>query len=101
MVMAPWARLLGQRARAAGISTPDAVFGLAWSGGMTPPRLVQVLERLPDGPTEIYLHPATANEFPEHAPGYRYTEELAALTAPAVVAAARRSGVRLGGYADF
>jgi hopanoid biosynthesis associated protein HpnK len=101
MVMTPWARLLAQRVRAAGLCTPDAVSGLAWSGAMTPDRLGRLLDRLPDGRTEIYLHPATANDFPEHAPGYRYTDELAALTSAPVVAAARRPDVRIGGYADF
>jgi hypothetical protein len=101
MVMTPWARLLAQRVRAAGLCTPDAVFGLAWSGAMTPDRLGRLLDRLPDVRTEIYSHPATANDFPEHAPGYRYTDELAALTSPPVVVAARRPDVRIGGYADF
>ena len=34
---APWAALLDRRARQAGLQTPDAVFGLAWSGAMTIP----------------------------------------------------------------
>lgn len=98
---APWAALLGRRARHAGLQTPDAVFGLAWSGAMTPSRLSGLLHRLPAGCTEIYLHPATAGGFEGHAPGYRYADELAALTAPATIAAARRPDVALGGYSDF
>jgi hopanoid biosynthesis associated protein HpnK len=96
---APWAALLAWRARRAGLQTPDAVFGLAWSGAMTTPRLLGLLQHLPEGRSEIYLHPATANDFAGHASGYRYAQELTALTAPAVVAAAR--DLRLGGYADF
>ena len=46
-----------------------------------------------------YMETATTNDFAEHAPGYRYAEELAALIAPDVIAAAR--DLRLGGYADF
>ena len=98
---APWAALLRRRARHAGLQTPDAVFGLAWSGAMTPSRLSGLLRRLPAGCTEIYLHPATAGGFEGHAPGYRYADELAALTAPAAIAAARRPDVALGGYSDF
>jgi hopanoid biosynthesis associated protein HpnK len=98
-VTAPWAALLGWRARRAGLQTPDAVFGLAWSGAMTTSRLLGLLRHLPEGRSEIYLHPATTDEFPGHAPGYRYAEELAALTAPDVIAAAR--DLRLGGYGDF
>ena len=98
---APWAALLGRRAKRAGLRIADAVFGLAWSGAMTQARLSGLLACLPDGCTEIYLHPATGNRFAGHAPGYRYTDELAALTAPSVLAAARRPDVRLGGYSDF
>ena len=98
-VTAPWAALLDRRARRAGLQTPDAVFGLAWSGAMTTTRLLGLLQHLPEGRSEIYLHPATTNDFAGHAPGYRYAEELTALTAPDVIAAARE--LRLGSYADF
>ena len=37
-LVAPWARLLARTARRAGLQTPDAVFGLAWSGAMTAAR---------------------------------------------------------------
>ena len=98
---APWARRLRRRARRAGLQCPDAVFGLAWSGAMTTSRLLGLLRHLPDGRTEIYTHPATAGDFRGHAPGYRYADELAALTAPPAIAAARRPDFALGGYADF
>jgi len=100
-VTAPWAALLDRRARRAGLRTPDAVFGLAWSGAMTQARLLGLLQHLPEGRSEIYLHPATADDFAGHAPGYRYAEELKGLIAPDVIAAARRDDIRLGGYADF
>jgi hopanoid biosynthesis associated protein HpnK len=98
-VTAPWAALLDRRARRAGLQTPDAVFGLAWSGAMTTSRLLGLLQHLPEGRSEIYLHPATTDDFAGHAPGYRYAEELAALIAPDVIAVAR--DLPLGGYADF
>jgi len=98
---APWARLLARTARRHGLRTPDSVLGLAWSGAMTEERLAGLLHHLPAGRTEIYLHPASRDDFPGHAPGYRHRAELAALTAPSVAAAARRADVSLGGYADF
>jgi hopanoid biosynthesis associated protein HpnK len=101
LVTAPWAHLMAGKARRAGLKVPDAVFGLAWSGAMTTPRLEGLLRHLPDGFSEIYMHPAGADAFPGHAPGYRYREELAALTAPSVIAAARQPDIVLGGYADF
>jgi len=99
-LLGQWARVLRAQARRAGMATPDAVFGLAWSGAMTRERLKGVLESLPPGLVEIYTHPATANAFAGHASGYRYTDELAALTDPDAIAAVRGSGHRLGGFGD-
>ena len=98
-IVGPWARRLRRRLGKAGMTTPDQVFGLAWSGAMTAPRLAGILAHLPEGLTEIYLHPATAGGFRWAAPGYRYAEELAALTDGAVVAAAAE--VQRGGFTDF
>jgi chitin disaccharide deacetylase len=100
-VTAPWAARLARRARRAGLQAAEAVFGLAWSGAMTQSRLTGLLRRLPEGRSEIYLHPATAGGFDGHAPGYRYADELAALTAPSAIAAARGPGLVLGGYSEF
>jgi hopanoid biosynthesis associated protein HpnK len=99
LLLAQWTRVLRGQARRAGMMTPDAVFGLAWSGAMTRERLRGLLERLPEGVVEIYVHPAVANRFAGHAPAYRYTDELAALIDPDCVAAQRRSGHRLDGFA--
>lgn len=100
-VAGAWAKLLARRVRRANIRTADAVFGLAWSGAMTTSRLTGLIEHLPAGSTEIYLHPATGGDFPGHATGYRYTDELRALMAREAMAAARRAGTALGGYADI
>lgn len=77
-----WAKLIRLRLRAAGIATPDQVFGLAWSGQMTPARVAALIENLPDGVTEIYAHPALTDNWPGHAPGYCYADECAALIQP-------------------
>jgi hopanoid biosynthesis associated protein HpnK len=100
-ITAPWAALGRGRARRAGVRAPDQVFGLAWSGAMTAERLRGVMHHLPDGLSEIYLHPAKAADYPGSAPGYRYIEEFEALVDPAVVDAARAAGVMLGGFSDF
>lgn len=97
---APFKRQLDRRLRGAGFTVPDAVFGLAWSGAMTADRVAAVLDRLPPGLTEIYLHPATDGGFAGAAPGYRYADELAALVSPAVKAAVERSGAQRGGYTN-
>jgi hopanoid biosynthesis associated protein HpnK len=101
LVTAPWAKLLQRQCHSAGLTTPNAVFGLAWSGAMTTERVAALIGNLPDGLSEIYTHPATGNTFEGHAPRYHYAEELAALTSPSVQEAVHAGGVRLGGYADF
>jgi chitin disaccharide deacetylase len=70
---------------------------------MSATRLDGLLRHLPTGSTEIYLHPATRDSFAGCAPGYRYrySDELAALIAPSVIALTRRADVALGGYSDF
>lgn len=99
-LLTPWMLLSRQRFRAAKMCVPDQVFGLAWSGAMTPGRILGLLENLPPGLTEIYLHPATG-PYRGSAPGYLYADELAALVAPRIVEASRNSGVTRGGFADF
>jgi hopanoid biosynthesis associated protein HpnK len=94
------ARYARAHLRASGIRVPDFVFGLAWSGAMTSSRVLGLLDNLPDGLSEIYLHPATGS-YVGCAPHYRYQDELAALTAPRVIEASRNSGVTRGGFADF
>ena len=97
---APFARALRGRCRRAGIAAPDHVFGLAWSGAMTPERLAGLITHLPDGLSEIYMHPAT-REYPGSAAGYEYAAEMAALTDPRMAALIRQSDIRLGGFGDF
>jgi hopanoid biosynthesis associated protein HpnK len=96
----PFARAQRRRFARAGVAVPDQVFGLAWSGAMTAPRLKGILDNLPEGLSEIYLHPATCS-YPGSAPGYRYAEERAALLDSAVIAAAQGQDIRLGGFCDF
>jgi hopanoid biosynthesis associated protein HpnK len=100
LLTAPFALLLRRRFRAAGLLAPDSVFGLQWSGQMTRSRLSGLIRSLPEGLSEIYLHPATG-PFAGAAPDYRYREEFEALMAPESAAAARDPSVRLGGFSDF
>jgi chitin disaccharide deacetylase len=100
LLLRRWASLIRARARAKGLTVPDAVYGLAWSGAMTEPRLRSLLRLLPAGIVEIYTHPATRNEFCGHAPGYDYMGELAALCHPEIRSAVAKSGHLAGGYSD-
>ena len=94
------AALLRRRLRAAGCVSPDQVFGLAWSGRMNRTRLLGLIEHLPEGLSEIYLHPATGS-YAGAAEGYGYRDEFEALTAPDVIAACRADDLQLGGFRDF
>ena len=97
---APFARSLRRRFHRAGISSPDHVFGLAWSGAMTGERLAGLIRHLPEGLSEIYTHPATG-PYAGSAPGYQYQGELAALTDPRLPGLLAAFGVASGGFADF
>ncbi|CAN5367124.1 hopanoid biosynthesis-associated protein HpnK [soil metagenome] len=94
-----WAKLVRRRLRTGGVAVPDQVFGLAWSGAMNPVRMGALIERLPDGVTEIYTHPAMTDDWPGHAPGYHYASEFAALieTRDSV----RRRDITLARFADL
>jgi hopanoid biosynthesis associated protein HpnK len=96
----PFAESLRRRFARAGIASPDQVFGLAWSGAMTRARLKGLIAHLPEGLSEIYLHPATG-DYPGSAPGYAYREELAALLDSSVIEAAQNGEILLGGFEDF
>ena len=99
-IAAPWTALLGTRLRRHGLSAPDQVVGMAWSGAMTEQRTAGALKNLPNGITEIYFHPATVDTFDGAASGYRYAEELAALIAPGMKELVRGTGARTGGFSD-
>jgi hypothetical protein len=76
-----WTAILRRKAKRAGLATTDHVFGLKWSGHMTPARIKTLLKNLPDGSSEIYFHPATRQDetLRRLMPGYEHAEELRAL----------------------
>jgi hopanoid biosynthesis associated protein HpnK len=95
-----WASLARDRFRRAGILVPDQVFGLKWSGAMTAERVKGLIEHLPQGLSEIYLHPAVG-AYPGSAPGYRYAEELGALLSRGAIEAVKERDIRRGRFAEF
>lgn len=76
-----WSRLLRWQVRAAGMTTTDHCFGIAWSGHMKRARLDCLLRELPDGDSEIYFHPAIARDaaLRRLMPDYEHEAEFAAL----------------------
>jgi hopanoid biosynthesis associated protein HpnK len=96
-----WARQLGKRVARAGIFAPQQVFGLAWSGAMSEKRLCGLLENLPEGDSEIYMHPAMSAEFALAAEGYNYGAESAALLSPKVLELTKKFDIAVGPFAKF
>ncbi len=94
-------RLLRHQARSLGMQTPDAVFGLAWSGHMIEAHLLALLPALPTGDIEVYFHPATHADatVARLMPGYEHAAELATLLSPAVRRAARAASPAAPGSA--
>ena len=76
-----WSRLLRRQVHAAGMTTTDHCFGIAWSGHMTKDRLARLMAELPEGDSEIYFHPATERDplLRKLMPEYEHEAELAAL----------------------
>ena len=96
-------RLGSRRLRAAGVRTPDTLVGLAETGRLDEARLRAVLAALPEGTSELVCHPGAGDGAIASAYdwGFRWDEEAAALTAPAVRETLRREGVQLIAYRDL
>jgi chitin disaccharide deacetylase len=98
-----WIRSLRRRLRRAGLFVNDNIFGLAWSGGMVEDRLFRLIAHLPDGVSEIYLHPATERtpELAAAMPEYRHQEEFAALLSTRLKTRIAELGIALVSYSDL
>jgi len=83
-----------------GIRYAGEVKGLLNSGRMTEEYLLQALDGVGEGLTEIYFHPGCrpCAELDRWMPEYRHDEELAALTSSAVAAKMTRLGIGLRNY---
>jgi hopanoid biosynthesis associated protein HpnK len=99
-LLSPWLAIMRRRLRAAHIAHNDYVFGLSDSGAMDEARLLEFLGRLPDGVTEIYLHPGVESgaAIAASMSGYRHAQELQALLSPRVLAAIAACGAQTGGF---
>ena len=80
----PWLALMRARLDRAGVGYNDHVFGLRHSGGMDEAVVLDILRDLPDGLSEVYLHPASHGHITDSMADYRHADELAALLSPRV-----------------
>ncbi len=76
-----WTNILRSQARRAGLTAPDHIFGIKWSGHMRGERIDMLLQNLPSGTTEIYFHPAIRHDeiLQKLMPDYEHEAELQAL----------------------
>jgi hopanoid biosynthesis associated protein HpnK len=86
-------------ARARGIRSTDWVFGLHQSGHLTEAYILGIIERLREGTTEIYFHPAMDVGGTPPEPGAQREVEI--LTSPRVRQALDSRGVRLTTYREL
>lgn len=72
--------------KALGIRYAEEVKGVLNSGRMTEEYILNIIENLQDGLTEIYFHPGILpdTEISRRMPHYKHQEELAAITSPAI-----------------
>lgn len=92
-----------RRLARAGIRFNDTILGMADSGHLDTARVGALLAALPDGVTELYVHPATRrwdgiDALPDT---YRPEAELAALIDPSVRAAVDASGAALTTFGEL
>ncbi len=82
----PWIGLTKARLARAGIACNDYLFGMYDSGRMTAERVRALIGFLPEGTSEIHLHPAAGpwRSADPAAAGYGFADEFAALLDPGV-----------------
>jgi hopanoid biosynthesis associated protein HpnK len=96
-------RRAARRLREARVRTPDALVGIAETGRLGEALLRALVASLPSGTSELVCHPGAGDGAIASAYGwgFRWDEEAAALTSPAVRETLRREDVRLIGYRDL
>jgi len=82
-----------------GLTSTDALFGLHQSGNLSEDYVVGVIDRIRDGTTELYFHPAADIGGIPPAPAAQLEVEI--LTSPRVHNAIVRNGIELITFADL
>jgi len=88
-------RMMAER----GLSSTDALFGLHQSGNLSEDYVVGVIDRIRDGTTELYFHPAA--DIGGIPPAAAAQLEVEILTNPRVRNAIVRNGIELITFADL
>jgi hopanoid biosynthesis associated protein HpnK len=91
-------RVSDARLKKSGVKTPDFFFGVARTGFWTKPWLIDLIERLPAGASELMCHPGYEDselDVVKTRLRASRTNELRLLTDPDVVAKLKENGVKL------
>ena len=100
---APLAGFMRLRTKAAGLRANDHFFAKSDAGSVSGDQLLGLVQNLPDGVTEVGLHPSTRQRIGIHSPppDWDSTGELAALTDPRLRPEIERRGIILCRWADL
>jgi hopanoid biosynthesis associated protein HpnK len=100
--LGPWLNRLRRRSAKFGVRHNDVLFGLYDSGTLSTEKLVRILAHVPDGVTELMMHPAKdasdTTSKKKISPGQ---EEFRALTHPRVTRSIERFGLTLTSFAEL
>ncbi len=103
MFLLPWIKLMKRKVRKAKLQFNDFIFGIHDTGRMNIDCLVRLINSLPDGVSEIFMHPATgpSDEIEPEAINYQFEAEYKALIDPVVKDIVTRTGVKLISFCDL
>lgn len=103
VVLRVLSRIAERRLAPLGVVFADRTLGLHQSGSCDERYLTHALSELPEGVSELYCHPAEAQtpEMRRLMPGYRPTDELAALVSPRIRALVAERGIQLIRWEDL
>jgi len=103
LLLFPWIILMRRRLARAAIQSNQFVFGLHDSGDLHLELVLRIVQRLPQGVTEIYFHPATSRcpELLRTMPTYHHQSEFDTLTNPALRDLLMSSGVQRIAFSDL
>lgn len=101
--LAALATLARKKARKSGLIVPENFFGMLAGGNMDEKKLLNIVNQLPDGSSEIMLHPGLDDRLLNSVYGWQYNwqSELAAVTNPALKNLIRSKQVELISFREL
>jgi predicted glycoside hydrolase/deacetylase ChbG (UPF0249 family) len=85
----------------AALRWPNDFHGFSEGGGLTREKLVRILRRLRPGVNELMCHVGTENDDPPFSIGYRWLDELNAITSFTKEQLQREFGIRVISYQEY